>query len=295
MADFGPTALTDQADWTLLTRGVAATGVRDDGVYVTPLSVFADSTAATVKVRPGIGMAGGLHYGRVSAVTNLTIANNAVAQPRTDSVVLRLSITAGTAFPVVVQGTAGTTAPAPALLNGPDVFDVWLADVAVPANYAGAAIPASWVTDRRLVVKNATRFPRGEIGYIERIVNAGPTAGATISSTGLSRYVPADRRLRVSAGAVLTNTTGGANTYDIHAFLSIDLSNVRFAFARQYLTGSASPNNATASVYIERTFTSTGRIYDFSLYLEAYGGGLVSTLAGATYPTWLRLDELGAV
>lgn len=296
MADFGPTAATSEDDWTLLTRGVGATGVRDDGDYVNPLSVFADSTAATVKVRPGIATAGGLRYGRLPAVTNLTIANNGVAQPRTDSVVLRLNSTTGTAYPFVVQGTAGVGAPVPVYSTSPRIFDVWLATVAVPASYAGAAIPATWVTDRRLVVKDATRRSRGRILYTERITDAGPTSGTaatqlTITSFG-TIYIPAGRLITVSAGGFLQNESTTLGVVGVR--LLINESGAVFTYSQKTLGANNTPPSGLGDFHAERSFTSVDATYVFTVAMDCPVSGSVRSKALQQYPSWLKIVDEGA-
>jgi hypothetical protein len=122
----------------------------NNGVNGTPaggeLAVVPGFSGLTVDVDPGQAMVQGHFYINTLAKT-ITLATADGAEPRIDTIVLKLDDVANSIVAEVVTGVADPVPVAPTLVqNQPyGVFEFPLADVLVPA---GAGVPGT-ITDRR--------------------------------------------------------------------------------------------------------------------------------------------------
>jgi hypothetical protein len=105
--------------------------VPDEGLVVTQQSPL----AAGVTVQPGRANVEGGWYEN-DANGNLTIAANASGNPRIDSIILRMDITAQTIRLAVLQGTPAATPVPPTLSRTAALWEVAIADVDVANGFA---------------------------------------------------------------------------------------------------------------------------------------------------------------
>jgi hypothetical protein len=134
---------TTETDYSYLFRELQDTGVVGTG---TELLVTADASGLNVKVAAGQAIVRG-HMYRSSAIETLTIPGGG-SQPRIDRIVLRLDPTANSITLAIVPGQ-GAASPTPPALTQSDtgIYELLLADVAVPAN--AVTIQSTGVTDQR--------------------------------------------------------------------------------------------------------------------------------------------------
>jgi hypothetical protein len=143
---------TNETQYSRLLRHIASHGRA--GVNGVPgdnnLKVSA-GTGMTVSVSSGQALVRG-HYYVSTAAEVLTIAASG-AQPRIDSIILRLDPSANSIILAVLQGTPGATPSAPALTqNDTTIFEVRLANVLVAAGASN--IDNGAITDLRQFIAN---------------------------------------------------------------------------------------------------------------------------------------------
>ena len=153
------------------------------------LLVFADSTGMNVKVKISGSVSQAIvrgHMYQSTAQETLTIVASE-ANPRIDSIILRLDPAANTIVLAVVKGTAAASPVAPTLTQTDTAnYELLLANVSVAAG-ANTISPAN-VTDLRTFVTNA--WP----------TNARPSA-----ITGLSGYNTTSQKYEVYNGTAWVN------------------------------------------------------------------------------------------
>jgi hypothetical protein len=110
----------------------------------------------TVTMALGRAHVRGAYYERTGTAASFTLnTNTSTAGPRIDRLVLRRDLTAGTVTPTIVQGTAGASPTAPALIQVEDgVWDEPLFRLSVPAN-SGTTVT---VADERRWVSSGVRL-----------------------------------------------------------------------------------------------------------------------------------------
>lgn len=141
---------SSENDWSYLMRHLSAT--QDGGIVGTPagtaLKVTGDSSGMQVKLAAGYALVRGHMYYNSSVLTiSLTAA---AANPRIDSIVLKLDPTANTITAIKVDGTASATPSAPTLTaNQTDTGTYYLEIARVNVAASVSTIAASDVTDLR--------------------------------------------------------------------------------------------------------------------------------------------------
>lgn len=136
---------TSEAQYSQLFSEFQTSGVSGDYTSATTIAVTAPSGMNLV-VSDGFAIVRGFAYYNSSDLT--LVADPATAQPRIDTVILRLDPTVNSVVAAIKKGTPGASPSAPALTQTPDaVYEMPLANILVPAS-ATALDPAN-LTDRR--------------------------------------------------------------------------------------------------------------------------------------------------
>ncbi len=154
---------TSEAQFSALFSELQDTGVAGEPGAASTLAVTTTSGLG-LQVAAGFAIVRGFAYDNTSALS-LTVGT-AAAQPRIDTIILRLDPSANSIVAAVKAGTPGASPSAPALTQTPGaVWEMPLADILVPAS-ASALIPGN-LTDRR-------RFTGGRVGLWS--TNTRPTS-----------------------------------------------------------------------------------------------------------------------
>lgn len=198
--DAGSGASTNEAQWQAMARNFAGTGVIDG--RLNELVVSADGSGMTVSVATGDAFLEGFFY-RSDAVKALTIATANATSPRIDTVVVRLDRTANTAALAVVTGTAASVPASPALTQTDALYELPLANIAVPA--AAGVIAAGGVTDRRVFA--ATAAAAGA-HIADESQHVDIRTGAQITGAEVGMFTP---MLQAASTVVTTNVNGDAS------------------------------------------------------------------------------------
>ena len=134
----------DATDFARYFGSLASNGI----FYTTASNLQVTATSGMdVSVAPGSAFINGYHYYLSDAFT-LTLAVADGARPRIDRVVLRLDMHARSINLASLTGAAANTPAPPALTRTPDIYELALADVLIPAG--AISIPTGNVTDDRL-------------------------------------------------------------------------------------------------------------------------------------------------
>lgn len=141
---------SSENDWSYLMRHLSAT--QDGGIVGTPagtaVKVTGDSSGMQVKLAAGYALVRGHMYYNSSVLTIALTA--AAANPRIDSIVLKLDPTANTITAIKVDGTASATPSAPSLTaNQTDTGTYYLEIARVSVGASVSTIAAGDVTDLR--------------------------------------------------------------------------------------------------------------------------------------------------
>jgi hypothetical protein len=145
----GAGATVGETEWQRMARAFLATGVIDD--QLNELAVSADGSALQVSVATGEAWVEGFFY-RSDAVKTIDIATADPTNPRIDTIVVRLDRVADAVTTEVVEGIPAADPAAPTLSQTDDLYELAIADVAVPA--ASGVIRLEDVTDRRVFSRN---------------------------------------------------------------------------------------------------------------------------------------------
>jgi hypothetical protein len=186
-----------------------------NGVFGGKLAVLqvTPGTGLSVSVGSGQGYINGYWYENDTALV-LPLAA-AATQPRIDSVVLRLDLTARTVSLAVLTGTAAASPSAPALTRNDTTWELRLANVRVNAN--ATTIPATNVTD--------TRFDTAQCGLVHGVVDQLDTTGygsrlagfidgyiAQANTDYQNNYIAPLDGLKTTYTETLSNLTAQANS-----------------------------------------------------------------------------------
>lgn len=148
--DAGPGSSVAEGGWQKMARHWLATGPISG--HLNELAVSAAGSGMSVSVASGGAWIRGFYY-ETDAPVSVTIAAAHATLPRIDRVVARLDRSANTITLEAITGTAAAVPAAPALSTTDDLYELLLADVAVPA--AAGVISGGNVTDRRVLTGDA--------------------------------------------------------------------------------------------------------------------------------------------
>jgi hypothetical protein len=191
--DTGPGATVKEAEWQRMAREWLTTGVLIG--RLNQLAVTADGSALAVTVASGSAWIDGTYY-RNDAAKALPIGTADPNNPRIDRVIVRVDHAADTAVATVLQGTPGASPTPPALTQTDAVYELLLADVAVPA--AAGVIVAGNVTDRRVLVRNLSQadmdaeVARANAAYVAK-TGSTMTGTLTIDGKGVRPVLAPDK------------------------------------------------------------------------------------------------------
>lgn len=220
-----------------MARRWLATGVIPS--YLNSMVPSADGSALAVVVATGGAWIEGFYY-ETDAPLTVTLSAAHATLARIDRIVVRLDRTANTIVVDKLTGTAASSPSAPALTQTDTLWEMVLADVAVPA--AAGVVTAGNVTDRRALTGDARlilrsqfdakgdllvgtaddTFTRKAVGANDTVLTADSTQAGGVkwaappgSVLGAAAVVPAES---TSSGTVVDLTTAGpAVTFTVPA------------------------------------------------------------------------------
>lgn len=300
--DAGPGAVVGETQWQQMARHFLTTGVLT-GVE-NQLAVTAAGTAREVTVASGAAWLRGFHY-RNTAPLVLPVAAANPTNPRIDTVVIRLDRAADTVTAAVLTGTPAASPAAPALTQTDDLFELPLANVAVPAA-AGVVAPAG-VTDRRVFTgpfdSAALALKASKAETVELVDAAGDllVGGGPDVLARLARGAPG-QELRVNAaGTGLEWYTPAAPVADM-----VKLGEVTLAADAAVMTLSGIDPTGFRSLQLSYVVRGTGAFQTNALYLRLNGsaagyldqrviGQSTAASASGTAPTPAAQINLGVL
>lgn len=247
------------------------------------LEVFADTTGMQVKVKSGRAFVQG-HYYESDAQEVLAIGAAHATLARIDRVVLRADFTLNTIALAVLAGTAAASPAAPALTQSSAMWEISLAQVAVPAT--DVTIDAAQVTDDRSWAVPA-QGAGGQLGYAQAVVDQTWAAAGDQDLTSLSVavLVGAARRIRITGSVEASSTRATSDELKLRIKEGATLLQERTA---QVVT------NGEETLERGVVLTPTAGLHTYKLVLNATNFGQnITALAAATRPNFILVEDIG--